>query len=265
MSSLSVFVEGIGLWSPALGDFAALRAQEHGQAVTPPPAKLPATFLPANERRRAPESVLLAVEVAGQAVAMSERSASELPCVFSSAYGDQLISDYMCATLALAPTELSPTRFHNSVHNAPAGYWTIATGCHAASSAICAGPASFGAGLLEAASFSQAEQRPVLLVCSDIAGSGPVGEMNGSRTNFGCALVLAPEQGLHSLAKLVLTLEPHAGLALHPGPPSGAWHEANATAASAWPLLQNLAHGEGHCTLAAAATLALRVSMEKVA
>jgi hypothetical protein len=141
----------------------------------------------------------------------------------------------------------------------------MATGCHAASSAISAGPASFGAGLLEAASLSQAEQRPVLLVCSDIAGSGPVGEMSGSRSSFGCALVLSPEQGLRSLGKLMLTLEPHAGLALHPGPPSGAWYESNPTAVSAWPLLQNLAYGEGHCTLAAAATLALRITLEKVA
>ena len=265
MNTLAVFIEGIGVWSTTLADFAALQAQEHGEAVTPPDARPPAIFLPANERRRAPESVLLAIEVAGQAVVMSERSASDLLCVFSSAYGDQLISDYMCATLARAPAELSPTRFHNSVHNAPAGYWTMATGCHAASSAVSAGPASFGAGLLEAASLSQAEQRPVLLVCSDIAGSGPVGEMSGSRSSFGCAFVLAPEQGLRSLGKLSLTLEAHAGQVLHPGPHSGAWYESNPTAASAWPLLQNLACGEGHCTLAAAATLALRVTLEKVA
>ncbi|MCT7018444.1 beta-ketoacyl synthase chain length factor, partial [Salmonella enterica] len=86
---------------------------------------------------------------------------------------------------------LSPTRFHNSVHNAPAGYWTIATGCHATSSAITAGHASFGAGLLEAATLAATEQRPVLLVCSDIAGHGPLGEMTGTRQAFGIALVLA--------------------------------------------------------------------------
>ena len=33
--------------------------------------------------------------------------------------------------LAADPRELSPTRFHNSVHNAPAGYWTVAAHCHA--------------------------------------------------------------------------------------------------------------------------------------
>lgn len=265
MSALDVFVEGIGLWSAGLGDFSALQTQERGGTVAAPSGRPPAASLPANERRRAPDSVLLAIEVAGQAVAMSERSTSDLLCVFSSAYGDQLISDYMCATLAQAPAELSPTRFHNSVHNAPAGYWTIATGCHAASSAITGGSASFGAGLLEAATLSLAEQRPVLLVSSDIAGSGPVGDMSGTRSSFGCALVLAPQPSLRSLARLSLLLEPHAGLSLHPAPPTGAWHESNPTAASAWPLLQNLARGEGHCTLAAAETLALRVSLEKFA
>ena len=98
----------------------------------------------------------------------------------------------MCATLASAPTELSPTRFHNSVHNAPVGYWTIATGCHARLHRGRAQRASFGAGLLEAVSQVLAEQRPVLLVCSDIAGSGPLREVTGCSQSFGCALVLAP-------------------------------------------------------------------------
>ncbi|WP_430391830.1 beta-ketoacyl synthase chain length factor [Dyella sp. 20L07] len=262
MSALKIHVEGIGVWSAALGDFAALQAQEQGLDVVAPAARPPAAMLPANERRRAPESVLLAVEVAGQAVTMSGRAASELPCIFSSAYGDQLISDYMCATLAQAPSELSPTRFHNSVHNAPAGYWTIVTGCNAASSAISAGHASFGAGLLEAAALCIAEQRPVLLVCSDIAGSGPVGEMSNSQTAFGCALVMAPQAGPRTLCRLDLALQPHAGASLHPGPPTGAWYETNPTSASAWQLMQNLARGKGECLLAAAETLALRVVME---
>lgn len=265
MSALSIHLEGVGLWSPTLADFAALRAQQQGQAPVPPAGRPAAATLPANERRRAPESVLLAVEVAEQAVRMSGHAAETLPCVFSSAYGDQLISDYMCATLAQAPTELSPTRFHNSVHNAPAGYWTIATGCHAPSSAVSAGHASFGAGLLEAATLAVAEQRPVLLVCSDIAGNGPLGEMSGTRVSFGCALVIAPQASSRSMARLSLELMPHAADVLRPAPPTGAWQEDNPIAASAWPLMQNLAQGEGETILAAAETLALRVVMETLA
>jgi hypothetical protein len=265
MSGLQVHIEGIGLWSAELGDFASFKAHLKGEPVTAPASRPPAATLPANERRRAPESVLLAVEVAGQAVAMSGREARDLPCVFSSAYGDQLISDYMCATLATTPAELSPTRFHNSVHNAPAGYWTIATGCHATSSAVSAGHASLGAGLLEAATLSVTEQRPVLLVCSDIAGQGPVGDMSGTRHSFGVALVISPTPISHALARLDLTLLPHANDALRPAPATGAWFETNPIAASAWPLMQNLSRGEGDCTLAAAETLALRIVLETLA
>jgi len=262
MSRLQIHVEGIGLWSPALADFGALQAQLDGAPPAAATARPPAASLPANERRRAPESVLLAVEIAGQAVAMSGHAASDLPCVFGSSFGDQLISDYMCATLASAPAELSPTRFHNSVHNAPAGYWTIAIGCHATSSAISAGAATVGAGLLEAATLSMTEQRPVLLVCSDIAGTGPVGEMSGTRSSFGFALVLSPMRTPRTLVSLGIELTPHARHDLRPAPAVGAWYESNPIAASAWPLMQNLAMGEGACTLAAAETLALRVALE---
>ncbi|HEY8682336.1 MAG TPA: beta-ketoacyl synthase chain length factor, partial [Rhodanobacter sp.] len=206
MSSLRVYVEGIGLWSPQLANFAALQSLLAGTTPEPSPARPAAATLPPNERRRAPDSVLLAIEVAGQAVAMSGRQASELACVFASSHGDQPITDYMCATLAEAPAELSPIRFHNSVHNAPVGYWTIATDCHAPSTAVAAQRASFGAGLLEAVSQVLAEQRPLLLVCSDTSGSGPLLEVTVCAQSFGCALVLAPAPSAGTLAQLDVSL-----------------------------------------------------------
>lgn len=263
MSALSVYVEGVGVWSPQLASFAALQALLGGSAPPSPGARPAATMLPPNERRRAPESVLLAVEVAGQAVAMSGREAAALACVFASGHGDQAITDYMCATLAQAPTELSPIRFHNSVHNAPAGYWTIATGCHAPSTALAAQRASFGAGLLEAVSQVLADDRAVLLVCSDTGGSGPLGEVTGCTQSFGCALVLAPERSAASVARLLLTLTGDRTPTALPAPLAG-WREGNPSA-SALPLLLLLSHGHGSCQLDAAAALALRVELEPVA
>lgn len=265
MSSWPMYVEGVGLWSPQLADFAALRAWLAGAPLPPPAVRPAASMLPANERRRAPESVLLAVEVAGQAVAMSGRQASELACVFSSAYGDQAITDYMCETLGREPSALSPTRFHNSVHNAPAGYWTIATDCHAPSAAVCGYRASLGGGLLEAAMQAIADQRPVLLVCSDIAGTGPLGTMTESNQAFGCALVLAPQAGPNSLARLELrpTRQLAATAVLSPLP--AAWHEANVTAAAALPLLLLLAGHGAHYTLATAGSIGLDIHLEEVA
>ncbi|RAN75323.1 hypothetical protein B5P43_27270 [Bacillus sp. SRB_336] len=258
-----VYVEGVGLWSPQLADFAALRSLLAGVAPLPPSARPAAATLPPNERRRAPESVLLAVEVAAQAVAMSGRDAAALACVFASSHGDQPITDYMCATLAQAPAELSPIRFHNSVHNAAVGYWTIATGCHAASTAVAAQRASFGAGLLEAVSQVLAEQRAVLLVCSDTAASGPLDEVTGCRQPFGCALVLAPQPGPATLARLDLQLTA-AGTDTSLDEPLAGWRLGNPSAAGL-PLLALLAGGPGHCELAAAATLGLHIDMENVA
>ncbi len=257
-----IWVEGVGLWSPQLADFAALRAVLDGKVPKSSPARPPATMLPSNERRRAPESVLLAVEAASQAVSMSNRDAATLACVFASSHGDQPITDYMCATLAQTPTELSPTRFHNSVHNAPVGYWTIASGCHAPSTAVAAQRASFGAGLLEAASQVLAEQRAVLLVCSDTAGSGPLREVTGCEQAFGCALVLAPATSSSSMATLDLQLlDDHADTPL-PEPLSG-WRRGNPSATSL-ALLALLRPGSGRCRLAVSAALDMQIDVQHI-
>jgi hypothetical protein len=100
MNALDVYVDGIGVWSPQLADFDSLRRVLDGHPPEPSPRRPAATTLPANERRRAPESVLLAVEVAGQAIAMSGQDAASVACVFASSHGDLPITDYMCATLA---------------------------------------------------------------------------------------------------------------------------------------------------------------------
>src|SRR5690606_29192269 len=123
-----------------------------------PPRKPSPQLLPANERRRAPDSVALALEVAQHACAAAGRDPAVLPSVFASTHGDLAITDYMCQTLAEAPAQVSPTRFHNSVHNAAAGYWTIGTGCHAPATALSAYRASFAQGLLEAVAQVQVEQ-----------------------------------------------------------------------------------------------------------
>lgn len=259
MSTLRVYVEGVGLWSPQLADFAALKAVLAGVVPEPPSARPAAATLPPNERRRAPESVLLAVEVAGQAVAMSGRDAATLACVFASSHGDQPVTDYMCATLAQAPLEMSPTRFHNSVHNAAVGYWTIATGCHQPSTAIAAMHASFGAGLLEAVTQVIADRRPVLLVGSDTRGSGPLAEITECEQPFGCALVLAPEATASTMAMLELQLTPGLPITL-PDPLLAPWCQRNASA-PALPLLAVLVRRFGRCRLAAAPMLGLQIDV----
>lgn len=190
-------VAGIGAWLPGAPDWAALRGVLTGEAALDASAPaLPQTaLLPAAERRRAPGSVRLAVEVAAQACAMAAIDPARPACVFASTRGDVAISDHLCATLAATPTEVSPTRFHNSVLNAPAGYWSIASGCTAAASAVTAYHFSCGAGLLEAAALACADAAPVLFACCDVASTGPLAEMTRTTLPFGVALLLAPDAG----------------------------------------------------------------------
>ncbi|HVI56579.1 MAG TPA: beta-ketoacyl synthase chain length factor [Luteibacter sp.] len=239
-AALRVWVKGVGLWAPGAGSWLAFREIVAGRQEPGTEGRPVAEVLPPNERRRAPESVLLAAAAAGEAVRMSGLDAATLPCVFASAHGDQTITDYMCATLADTPTELSPTKFHNSVHNAPVGYWTIATDCHASSSAVSGGETSFGAGLLEAATLAVADDHDVLLASYDIAGAGPLGEMTATTGPFAVALLLSPQADANAM-RLDITPSPgNSGSA----PTGDAWLDSIAASnpsAHAIPLLHALA------------------------
>ncbi|MCR6480360.1 beta-ketoacyl synthase chain length factor [Variovorax sp. ZS18.2.2] len=200
----TLYIEGPAFWTPTLPGWDAARAAFRGEgALTDPPAKRPSPqVLAPAERRRAPDTVALALEVAAAAMAASGRNAADVPCVFVSAHGDLSINDYMCSTLATDPTVLSPTRFHNSVHNAAVGYWTIGTGCMAASNSVSAFEHSFATGLLEAAVQCAADHSPVLVVGYDTPTVGALTSVTDSRGLLAVAMVLAPERSDRSVAAL---------------------------------------------------------------
>lgn len=191
---LALTITGIGAWTRGAPDWPTLRGVLLGErGLTADAPERPAgAVLPTAERRRAPDGVRLAAEVAAQACTMAGADPAALPCIFASTYGELAITDYLCETLARAPRDVSPTRFHNSVLNAPAGYWTIATGCIAASSAVTAHHRSFAAGLLEAVVFGCAEEATVLFSACDVASHGPLADITRTSLAFGVALVLAP-------------------------------------------------------------------------
>ncbi len=206
-SQHTVFIDGLAFWSPAWPGWphwqAAVLAGVSGTADGPAPqvaspnsSQRPSpTLLAPNERRRAPDTVLLALEVAAAAVAMSGHPADKLASVFTSAHGDLPTTDALCATLAANPLLLSPTRFHHSVHNSASGYWAIASGSRAASTALSAHGHSFAAGLLEAASLCAANTISTLLVAYDTQAVGPLASVNTSQGLLAMALVLSPQQG----------------------------------------------------------------------
>jgi hypothetical protein len=170
---LEVGVAGLAVWNSP-------------EATRPQPA-----ILPPNERRRAPDTVAIALQVAQAACVNAGRDAARMPTVFASTYGDLATTDYMCGTLAKAPRTLSPTRFHNAVHNAAAGYWSIAAGCRLPYCALSAGQYTFAAGLFAAALQVCADQTDVLFVAYDSDTRGPLVQVTPSLGMLGVALVLS--------------------------------------------------------------------------
>lgn len=252
----ALFIEGVALWAPQLPGWAmaaqALQAPDGGSALEATPAQVrpsPA-LLAANERRRAPDTVLVALEVASQALAHAGLAlgadTADLASVFVSSHGDLPITDALCSTLAANPLLLSPTRFHHSVHNAASGYWAIASGSQGPSTALSAHEHSFAAGLLEAATQCQAEQRRVLLVAYDTAACGGLASVNSSRGLLGVALLLAPSAGPRARWALHWSLQ--TGVAPSPAPAltlrsAAARALADNAMGAALPLFEALASG----------------------
>ncbi|MBT2323848.1 beta-ketoacyl synthase chain length factor [Variovorax paradoxus] len=264
MKTPTLYIEGPAFWAPTLPGWETARAVFRGEAEpADPPAKRPSPQLLAPaERRRAPDTVALALEVAAAAIAASGRDAAQLPCVFASAHGDLGINDYMSSTLASDPKLLSPIKFHNSVHNAAVGYWTIGTGCMAASNSVSAYESSFATALLEAAAQCAADQEAVLLAGFDIPAVGALASITTSRGLLAVALVLAPARTERTVASFEWSLA--SGAPAAPWTPSDAACALKANAmADALPLFESLARGNPEAlALPLSATLSLQLRLE---
>jgi Beta-ketoacyl synthase, N-terminal domain len=243
MSLLTAEVRGIGLLGPGLDDWAiGAKALAGLVPYTPRTTVLPApAALPAAERRRAVAVVRLALALGFEAVSRSGLNAAELPTVFSSSGGDGNNCHEICQTLASADRQISPTRFHNSVHNAASGYWSIAAGATPAASVLCAFDASFGAGLLEAMTQVVVDRTPVLLVAYDVGYPEPLRAVRPIPDAFGVAMVLAPRGGEQApLVTVSLTDAPAQRM------PAAHFESLRVTipAARSLPLLEKLARQE---------------------
>jgi GNAT superfamily N-acetyltransferase len=169
--------------------------------VVPAPA-----LLPPNERRRSGTAVKIALTVGAAALEACGREAAGIATVFASSSADGDTCHAICESLAGSERLISPTRFHNSVHNAPAGYWSIATRSMAPSTSVCGYDASFGAGLLEACALVHALGQAVLLLAYDAPYPEPLWAKRPVADAFGAALVLAPAATGRGLARLELEL-----------------------------------------------------------
>jgi len=240
---VKVGILGCAVNAPGLPDWAAAvdvldgRAAYDRSIVREPPI----VDLPANERRRLPATARVALGIGVEALRAAGLDPRDVATVFTSCGSDGVITHQICEGLARVPPEISPTRFHNSVHNAPGGYWSIALKTHAPSTSLSAFEGSFAAGLVEAAAQALAEQRPVLLVAYDLPYPAPLSSLWNVTMPFSVALVVGPSQG-DDAQQVAITVEEGA---LGTDWPAGIPPELRMNpAAASLPLLALLARRE---------------------
>jgi hypothetical protein len=257
------YVDGVELWAPRLPGWGIAAPVLAG--ASPPPAEAarrptPA-LLPPTERRRAPDTVAIAIEVGARACDAAAMAPSELASVFATTHGDLAITDYLCACLLESPLQTSPTRFHNSVHNAAAGYWSIATGCREPYTTVSVAGFTFGAGLLEALTQLAARQEPVLFVAYDTQATGPLATLVSSSGLLGAALVLSPRRSDATVAELRWTVDSSERAPRTAPLPRNAALVAGNAMAGCLPLFEALAGCARVVTLPAGPTFALQLEI----
>ncbi|HEY8379351.1 MAG TPA: beta-ketoacyl synthase chain length factor [Nannocystis sp.] len=156
MSGLDFCLRAIGLWAPGYPDLSAWRGRPadcpQDQGAIPR-----AELLPPMMRRRTSLLTRMVAEVVVQATRdwpglARERPALDLariPLVYGSVYGEIRTTVDLLAALLVPGEPLSPTKFHNSVHNTAAGYISIATGNRVGDSVLAAGRSTPAMALLE--------------------------------------------------------------------------------------------------------------------
>ena len=205
----SLHVAGIGLWTPGLA------------AASPPAALLPPAL-----RRRSGLLCRAVAEVVGLAAAEGGADLSRTPMVYGSVYGETSAAIEMMGAFAEGEGLPSPTTFHNSVHNAPAGYLSIATGCRVFSPSIAAGPETTAMALLDAWMLLLQRGGDVVVALADEPVPAPLG-VPGLFPLAAVAFLLRADPGQPARARLGApkrgagALPPiPAGFAAHPCAPA---------------------------------------------
>jgi hypothetical protein len=189
-------IAGIGVCATGMANWTQAQSLLLSDMVQPafdPLPRLAPDCLPPVERRRANATTRLAISAAMQAIeGVPPEEVAQLATVFSSSDGDGEVLAHMLAALAQSQVMLSPTLFHNSVFNAPAGYWSIGSRALAGSTTVSAGAASFAAGLKEAHGQVLATDAAVLYIAYDAPFPAALASFARSTEPFACALRLAP-------------------------------------------------------------------------
>lgn len=243
---MEAWIIGVSLLAPGLDGWAASRPILAGEEpyVPRPVQPTPPAILPPNERRRTGSAVRLALHIAQMASEMAGIAAGDIPSLFATSNGDGAVMHAILETLA-AGEPISPTQFHNSVHNAGAGYWSIATGSRQPTSCLSGHDGTAAAALLKAVATVAVEQQPILLCVYEVPLAEPLASRRPTACSFGAGLVLAPCGAGRALGRLSVGYRPNDVASEQEAPRAARWRElaAGNPAARLLRLLESLALG----------------------
>lgn len=240
------FIEAVAVVGPGLGDWSravdVLRDPstylvdevmvDASVAVTP------------NERRRTTPTIRLALQVLDQLVKRSSLDLSRAASIFATSWGDLQVIENILTALATPGIPVSPVQFHNMVHNAPAGYWSIGAGARRSSTSVTAGEGTFAAGLMDALVWVRSRKENVLYVCYDYPGPAIVNRYHPIGAPFAVAMALTAEPTGNSSCTVGIECGPERPETTMDHPDLERLRGGN-PAARALPLLRAIATGAG--------------------
>ena len=153
-TNLGAYLRGVGLWTPAYANLqawvaAGMPAEFSGGDPPASAARPSAELLHPRLRRRT--SVLTRATVTALEAATQQGGATldDVRLVLVSSFGEIQTTVDLLAQLGESQGPVSPTKFHNSVHNTATGYMSIASGNHREATALAGGPHNLEIGALE--------------------------------------------------------------------------------------------------------------------
>jgi hypothetical protein len=197
---LGAWLRGVGLWTLGYPSFAAWVAAGMPDEFDPPvgqaPGKPEAELLNPRLRRRTSLLTRMIVTALAEAARQGGAAHEQTRYVVMSSWGEIETTVDLLGQLAVPGGPISPTAFHNSVHNTATGYLSIASGNHWPSTALAAGPHALEIGLLEACAGLRSPNGPgdVLLILAEERLPSPF-QRDDADPSFALALHLAREPG----------------------------------------------------------------------
>ncbi len=200
---MKAYIDAIGLQANGLeGWFASQPILKKEKAYQNKPlTKYSPLFLPANERRRVTNTIKLALRTAEE-TQFNALSNQKIPTLFACVDGDTEISVKMIDAVLMDDPLISPIHFHNSVHNAPAGYWMMGQKNTQAASSISAGKYQIATLFIEGMSQLLEPASKILLVAYDLPIDPKIENINVTCQPFAFGLILSQQQSQQSIASI---------------------------------------------------------------